>query len=620
MRLNIPQQSAPGSEDFLSHPRKLKKWLTGLPQANTGETTRQLFTAIRQLNRQSIPNKHRMENLELLREPVRNIFDHLKKYFVNRTLPLPEKSKKIVNLNQALLQEMAHGYKIIVHEAANEIDKKVDKKTQGIAILRAMRYLSELLLRASEIYAEYPNRIWSDLHQMYHYAEIQNLHSKKFPDAEHHKKKTTIEHCYKQILLFALARPTAMRQRDTERLYQNLDDWAAMAKLGDNPKANQIDHVFCIHMEQDQPPSFLTVKDCENTETTRTLDAEKIVNTLNKQINKLEQKADAIVVGDEMPADTLKAIAMAWSVSAKRKFQRAERTGEITVAIGLKQAFKAILEGLAKPSIRKRPKQSQQPQARSESLYQTDENAFTLATVSENMKSSSHTDSRSNSHQVSNSDEDNAWDMVAKGRVLTDAYDKERKSTAEASGALNKEEPDLYWEVVNFSAGGYCLRWKSATTSNAQVGELIVVLVNTSDLSQHWSIGLIRRMQTTRDHALEIGVQILSPRVHAAKVNRKNRLNEEPFEGLLLPGIKSLQQSASILVPTHAFKTGNQLIIEVNDQTMQIQLGEILENTGSFTQFEFDLQDEGGKTLQSSSDNEAEAGKKDDFDEIWSSL
>ena len=35
-------------------------------------------------------------------------FDNLKKYFINRTLPLPEKSQKIVNLNQSILQELVH--------------------------------------------------------------------------------------------------------------------------------------------------------------------------------------------------------------------------------------------------------------------------------------------------------------------------------------------------------------------------------------------------------------------------------------------------------------------------------------------------------------------------------
>ncbi|HED36030.1 MAG TPA: hypothetical protein ENJ08_17690, partial [Gammaproteobacteria bacterium] len=106
MKLNVPEQTAPDSDDFPNHPRKVKKWLTELKRANMGDFTRQLYTGLVRLNRQSINSKHRLENMEILREPSRHIFNQLHKYFVNRTLPLPEKSLKIIHLNKSLLDEM----------------------------------------------------------------------------------------------------------------------------------------------------------------------------------------------------------------------------------------------------------------------------------------------------------------------------------------------------------------------------------------------------------------------------------------------------------------------------------------------------------------------------------
>ena len=282
MKLHIPEQNAPAKDAIPNHPRKLKKWLADLPYANMGELTRQIYNAVCDLNRQSMPNKYRFENMEMLRETVRNIFDNLEKYFINRTLPLPEKSQKIVNLNQSLLQEFSYGYKIIAFEAANNIDKKVDTKTQNIVILRAIRYMSELLLRASEVYEQLPVGTWYDLHQMYAYAENKGFHDKVIADTEYEQKKASIESYYKQVLLFALARPMALRQSDTERVYKQLSEWADMTKLGNDPQENQINRFFCSRIDDDRPPNYLTENDCDASVDIRTLDTANLVDHIRK--------------------------------------------------------------------------------------------------------------------------------------------------------------------------------------------------------------------------------------------------------------------------------------------------------------------------------------------------
>ena len=341
MKLYIPEQSEPVIDDFPSHPRKVKKWLAAVPQTNMGEMTRQIFNTVRKLNRQKMPNKHRLENMEMMSAPCRDIFKNLEKYFINRTLPLPEKSKKIVTLNQALLQEIAHGYKIIVYEAANKIDEKVDNKSQALAIARGIKYLSELFLKASEIYDEVPTGTWYDLHQMYAYAEAKDIHKIKVNDPEHPESKTTIENLYKQVLLFSLARPKAMRQSDTKRVFNRLYDWSSQAKLSAHPQENQVNRFFCAHSEEDQPPSYLTQKDCENSDDVHTLETTQLVDTIRKKISGSEQTQDRVVTGDQISLETLKVLAMNWGVMPKRRFSRADKGGQIAAAIGLTHAARS---------------------------------------------------------------------------------------------------------------------------------------------------------------------------------------------------------------------------------------------------------------------------------------
>ena len=329
MKLHIPQQQAPAKGATPQHPRKLKKWLAGLPHANMGEMTRLIFSAVRDLNRQTMPNKYRIEDLELLRETLRNIFNNLEKHFINRTLPLPEKSQKIVTLNQALLQEISYGYKIIVFEAANGTDKKIDVKTQNLAILRAIRYMSELLLRASEIYEPCPAGTWYDIHQMYTYAEQRGFHTKVIPDAEYELKKASIEDYYKQVMLFALARPTALRQSDTERVYNKLSNWANLVKLGNEAEEHHVNRFFCARIDQDRPPHYLSMKDCSSTDSIRTIDTTQLVEIIRNEADNNKNQGDKLAVGEQFSTETLQVLAMSWGVCAKRRFSRAERDGSI---------------------------------------------------------------------------------------------------------------------------------------------------------------------------------------------------------------------------------------------------------------------------------------------------
>lgn len=141
---------------------------------------------------------------------------------------------------------MALGYKIIAQQGADKIEK-IDNKTQAIAITRAIKYQSELFLRASEIYASVPANVWRDVHQMFAYAVDLKIYKNLVRDDEHPGKKTTIEELYKQMLLFSLSRPTAMRQNDSQRVYNKLYHWTAQTQLDIQPHLMKQNPCMTIH-------------------------------------------------------------------------------------------------------------------------------------------------------------------------------------------------------------------------------------------------------------------------------------------------------------------------------------------------------------------------------------
>ncbi|VAW55292.1 hypothetical protein MNBD_GAMMA05-2389 [hydrothermal vent metagenome] len=611
MKLNIPEQNAPTASATPNHPRKFKKVLSALPNANMGELTKQTFQILRDQNRQTMPNKHRLENLEMLREQTRSIFTNLKKYFINRTLPLPDKSQKIVNLNQSILQELVYGYEIIAQESANNVDNKIDDKTLSTAICRAITYLSEIFLRTSEVYAPCPKNLWYDVHQLYVFAEGKGITGNIVLDTDIAQEKTTIENCYKQILLFALARPIALRQSDSERIYKELFNWAKYSTLSRDATESQIDNIFSMRIHEDSAPNYLSKTDLESNATLRTLDASKLVTHVKSVISEQSKQKQKLTIGDSLSVDTLNVLASAWAENVKRRFSRADHHGYINVAIGLKLAAKTIRTSLTGDEsidtktgfIRTSSSNKQDPD-------------FTLESI---VTDADKRERGYMTHTEIGDKENDSWDMVAKGRVLTDTYASEKKFLSEQQVNRNQKEIKSDWEIVNISAGGYCLRWDSDNTSKAQIGELIALQELDTKGKFEWRIGVIRWMQFTREHGLEIGVQVISPKVITATAQRFNRPDEIPFECLMLPGIKALKQGSTTLLPAHAFKSNDKLVVQILENKLNITLGPTKEHTGSFTQFTYKNSEE-DQRIRKQAKKEKATKNKDDFDELWSSL
>ncbi len=619
MKLHIPSQTPPVKGAFPNHPRKVKKWLAQLPRASMGDMTRQIYNALVDLNRQEMPPKYRIANMELFHEPIELILQHLHKHFVNRSLPLPDKSLKIINLNQALLREITHGYKIIIFEVANGI-AKLDEKNTILAAHRSITNTALLVLRASQIYASVPRGSWWDVNHIYQFICSKNWQKKTVPTNDKESTVITLEQAYKKLVLFSLSRPHALRHSETERVFKQLDEWNLMVHLKPVPPASEQDRCFAIQIKMDAPPSCINAAEHQNDANFVAIDTEELVKKIKLFSSDKSKGYDTISTNDGLTQETLRTLSSSWSICAKRRFSRSNKHGNIGAAIGLKSIYSSIYEELHPAE-----EETNLPSA-----------SFTLESIdtdfdydrADNYDPSLITHPNLNSTMTSLP---NAWDMIASGNVLTDTFIGELKARERNSYQLHKEDEDLYWQVINISAGGYCLHWNSDTTSKAQVGELIGIREREPDHSYQWRAGIIRWMQYTQGTGLDIGIQVLSPKVITATIQRIGKEHEEPFECLMLPGIKPIKQPTTLLLPSHAFKIGATLKIHVYERTINIKLSNVAEHTGSFTQFQFtQIEDNQDIKLRKHvpdapvkpavEKQDANSDDNDDFDSIWSSL
>jgi hypothetical protein len=160
-----------------------------------------------------------------------------------------------------------------------------------------------------------------------------------------------------------------------------------------------------------------------------------------------------------------------------------------------------------------------------------------------------------------------------------------QSSTADANESLPVES----WKMVDVSTGGYCLLWESNDVSSAQVGELLAIRTGAEDSNDGWMLGVIRWMKFTPERGLVLGAQLMASGatpVRACLCADKSAAENKSL-GILLPGDKSLNQQASLLLPSLQFRTGclSTLTREGNDE--KIMLVRQLENTGSFARFHF---------------------------------
>ncbi|VAW76427.1 hypothetical protein MNBD_GAMMA15-1720 [hydrothermal vent metagenome] len=598
MQLSVPNRTSPKSGSFDSNPVSVKDWIDHLPMANVGETTKLLFEALNDLNHQDIPAQQRFKTLELLQKPIRYVTDHMKKHVIGRPLPPMMKNLKIAHLSREITHALATGYKVLVMEQIAGVGRK-DKKLLLTAIHRSVKLLGLVLLKAYQVYEPYPEAVWLEINSLYRYAESNGLHRSKVLDAvatlQHN---STVADIYKQILLLALACPYRLRHGEADEIYNALEDWASFCDLktfGQQPKA-----LFAANLDADEPPSYLVLRDSnENQGTIRTLDTGRLAEHIRSATSEGRSKRPTVV----KPA-TLRHLMLAWGVMPKRRYSRVKDQSRVIVSMGLSSIH----------------------------YFVSGEVAFNQAPVSEEC----HTDLKGNQEQALRIEEParyGAQNVQTDNNSLPDVWEMDYRIEGEASPSdlqtavaraasgmqLNPSHRTQNWKMVNISAGGYCLLWDNLETTRAQVGELLGIREESDPNTFHWRLGVIRWLKFADKRGLDLGVQMLSPGAVAiaGRPDQRGAKDDAFTRGLLLPEIVTLQQSATLLLPSPPFRVGDTAIVNCHGKNVRVELTKLVENTGSFAQFQFTAM---GEVKPSAQKKAAAKPVSNDFDDVWELL
>ncbi len=569
-------------------PRDLARWIAALPKANIGETAKQLYQALVELNQVQLSNDVRLQMLELLRPETDFVCRSLEKYFTNQPIVLGERARKVATLCQALQNNLAAGYKLVVVGEAG----KARPVILATALQRATVALYQQLERACLLYCPVPESLWFELHQLYQIAQDFRVALQSVPATAQEKHQIDVQRTYAAALLLGCARTNQLRQSSIARLAGALPQWSHLLRL---QPADAATSLFLVAPHQDGPPRYRSLFQPEALTGLIGLDTHPLVDAISHFLLLPEEQSSQarLPVPPGFSHDLLQHLVAAWGDISERTFQRSGAEGELTLCIGMSALHFQLAGGL---SFHQTLKQERKPGPASfahggpNDVWST---AFDAQPID--------------------------WD---EGIHLSDIqYRNPGEQNGQAEQDPNESFPSYQVGIVNQSPGGYCLSWPAEVPVQLQAGELIGI----EDRARHaWGVALVRWVRQVRGGGTQMGIELIAPTAQPCglKLLRKQEQDSQYLRALLLPAIPAISRPASLITARLPFQQGHKVMINQQGVEVRALLTRRQSSTGCINQFEYHelgaVSDSQGKPVTAR--KEQSAGGDEDFDSLWHTL
>ena len=606
IRLKLPEQDLRALTLGSDQPRKLQAWVDQLPLMNMGETSRQLYQYLQELNRLSLDTRTRLQLLEIVRPAVLHVCDSLGKHYLKQSLVLPEKARRVASLAQALQGHLAGGYKLVVARGIQRIQRMPQEGERerpqereirlaiATALERALAALGDTLLRCYQLYFPTPRHVWLELHQLYLLAATHQL--ALLPVADPALKRSpsmTVAHAYYRTLLLATAKPNQLRQQELAWVYEATETWAALIAV--RPAAS-LDDLFVFDLLLDRPPTYRTHVSAAR-QSCRYIDSQALVSRLAQCVN--GKPPEGFFLPRGVSEGLLAHLQQAWGALTERSFQRQGQQIRLEVCFGIGALHHYSSNGIDFAAqigaAQQRVLAGEDNKPFSGQVRRDAGTGMRPALPEEAWDQSFDGDNRRMAHETATVESIDLSRITA----AVQAYGTEVKAMQFDCHAC---------QTVNVSPGGYCLAWQGETPAQLRTGELIGVR---EEEHHEWTVGVIRWVRQLTHQGAQFGIELLAPRAlpAAARVLKKTGDSGEFLRVLLLPELHAIAQPATLLVPAVGFTAGARVELLRQGAGERVQLLRRVSSTASFGQFEF-----------RSLDAPVVAPAEDEFQSIWSSL
>ncbi len=595
--LEIPAQHLDAPGFCAADSQMLANWASQLPRGNLGDTSRQLFNGLQELNHCRLDARLRFELQEVLRPFVFSVCGSLAVHYHNQPIVMPSQAFQIYLLSQTMQIQLAMGYQIVAMDAAHNqraflVGKSKLQSLMAQALHRAITDLGYTLFRGYLIYSEPDPSLWRHLHQLYRFAKHHGLSDRKFKDMETGQVyPTSIEKCYIKTLLLGSVRSNQLRQEDLKLVFDSLCEWVSLVQLADYDCAQE-DNIV-VNLESDEPPIYQALfLEPAQTDNCRILSLEGLLNHLGQQ---LSDSADTT-----MSPDLIKHLMISWSSYTRRTFMRMETSDHLLVCVGManlhyfsanETEFEEFTRG------------------RTHNTFQLEIEANPFLRNQARMK-----------HE-----ERDVWNTASRPQpsatnLAVESIDNHIRQFEQQ--LVTPKRPRHYENhqvsMVNVSAGGYALQWPLETRARLTNGDIVGIR---ESRHANWSVGIVSWIRREDSEIAQLGVKLLSPSTfpYAARVMNRGKVSRQESSDdfrrvLLLPEIKLIGQPPTLLTPALTFREKQTLQLVQQGRTLTVRLKKMICSTGAIRQFNIEVVD---KPWQEKYENSSRA---DRFDTLWNSL
>lgn len=589
VKLRVPHQDLDSSSFFDCEETAVANWISKLPRANLGQTTRALYQAVTELNRVRLLPEKRLQILELIRPSIYFVTRALEKHYLNQPIALPEQSQKVANLAHTLHQSLSSGYTIVAAHTAALGSRAGVKDPEALiakSVHRATTDFTINILRHLELYEHVDKSIWNTLYQFYMLAAQHKVLKEKVLDQE--CGFCTVEQAYIRTLLLGGSRPNQLRQEHFRKILKPLTKWAALCQL----QTADGDCIFVINPDNDSHPVY------------RSLFSNHVSNdwlgvnttTLVAHLEKLKEQAEkeALIITDDdvsISKDLFDHLIASWSNISQRSFTRNKSDGELEICIGLSATHHFVSGELSFESFVE--------ELGAKTITMQHDNPFLKQTITAQTR------------------QKDVWDSTYEPNfgatdVAHDSIDFAIKETQSKDVDKNKYQSHVV-NIYNASPQGYCVEWPESVPVQIKAGEIAGVK---DPNSNNWSIAAIRWVGHDNGK-FQLGLELLSPSAapYGARIIVKVGGQAEYMRVMVLPEIIAINQPVTLLTPKVPFKVQQKVVLNQRGKEVQVQLTKKVNSAGAYNQFEF-------KKLSgtmTSSDSSGDDGD-DEFSALWSSL
>ena len=552
-------------EMFDLRPAAIKIWIEELPLGSTGETSKRLYHALKQVNRQNNSFERHLDFLESLAPTITLLYPRLSKYFTNVSLPLNTKTRNVIHVTSSLLTEVLRSYHSILKTL---ITKKPFgwKKPFSLALHHSLIYSSQILCTKRLSYQPNTKGIWREIFWCYDQAEKLNLLNKTYRDLSSEQEKTSVEFEFKKLLLLSLLSTNDLGQKNMQEVHNLMPLWIKHSNILTKEPAEK-KTCFTLNLLSDIPPYLVgTRKDNTQQNIDRHyLSTLKLKNLLSNYLDKIKDDGAIRVGKNILSKSTIQSLLSTWSRNHLRADVRKEGTGFVDIITGI-TAIHFVLN------------QQDQP-AYDEVSKDLPDNVidFDSTLTMEPLKHTSENDTLNLEHFLSNSDQkEDVW-----GKVYENSINSSLPEANWTESGIYKVYNFTKSILLDYSKDGYCLSVNANKVDSLKHNELIAVREHAL---APWALAQVKWLHFSERGDVQFGLRILTH--HVLPVNICYKANgdlSKPLPCLLGLDRKNLMLFAPTL-PTDL--KDKKIQLEHQKQYSQIHLKNKMLTTSAFDVYE----------------------------------